>query len=782
MVLEDKVRTAAAPAALPVSPQRRRHRGRWAALALLAAMAVWTLWFSQAYRGMWSGIINQMRYGTFQENWNLGKCNFYWLKFMQQLRLDPATGAYNFKNTSERGMDLYERGLLAFHRGDFPRAISLLESHIKEKGESESSLFWLAMSYMRQAEADNCLAQLLDRDSAGGAHAGHAGHEMGAFCSLPLSRLHSKEESSRQAARLFQRILDHHSPSASDARLYRWLLNFSYMTVGGFPSQVPARYAIHTPFTEAFYGAGAERARRENPDLVFVDRAAELGAENYGTGRGVAVEDFDNDGYLDMAVTGELNTVRFYHNDAGRGFTDVTRQVGLDGVVQAFTMSAVDFNNDGWMDLFVVRPFGHFLLFQNRGDGTFTDVTPTSGLIDGMVPEEIAASWISAWGDVDNDGDLDLFIANWGFRMPLVGGIMAKPRMDSKLFLNEGGHFRDATAEFGLRPVVDDRYFIGAAFGDYDNDGRVDLYLTSPLRGTSVLLHNAGGKRFERDPRMTRTEPGFTGTFVDVNHDGRLDLFQAGFGDARTSIQQSVYGEHADDYKTGHSTILLQTPDGRFEEHNEFFEGAMPMGTMGANFGDLDNDGCLDFYLGTGNPEPWFILPNLMYHGEEDPAGHCTGRMRNVSMLNGFGNIQKGHGIVFFDFNNDGKQDVYSSLGGMWPNDKWVSQLFVNESPGDRSWVKIRLRGRRSNSSGVGSRIAVHAVTAAGAPVVRTYNMDNKTGFGSAPYLAHIGLDRATRIDHVSVRWLGSGCTADYPARIRELNVLDEADCLKGRR
>jgi VCBS repeat protein len=485
-------------------------------------------------------------------------------------------------------------------------------------------------------------------------------------------------------------------------------------------------------------------------------------------------------------VTGELNRVRFYHNDAGQGFTDVTRQVGLDGIVQAFTLFAVDFDNDGWMDLFVVRPFTHYRLYRNRGDGTFVDVTQASGLLDAKAPDQIAASWIAAWGDVDNDGDLDLFLANWGFRMPLLTGLMDKPRMDSKLFLNEGGHFRDATAEFGLLPIVEDRFFIGAAFGDYDDDGRVDLYLTSPLRGTSVLLHNTldrtGGRRFAPDPRMTRTEPGFTGTFVDVNHDGRLDLFQAGFGDARTSIQQSVYGEHVADYKTGHSTILLQTPDGRFEAHNEFFDGSLPMpsGTMGANFGDLDNDGCLDFYLGTGNPEPWFILPNLMYHGEESPDGRCTGRMRNVSMLNGFGNVQKGHGIVFFDFNEDGKQDVYSSLGGMWPNDKWVSQLFVNEGRGDRSWVKIRLRGRRSNSFGVGSFITVHAVTASGAPIVRTYDMDGKTGFGSAPYLAHVGLDRAVRIDRVSVKWLGSGCKADYPARLRELNVLDEADCLRG--
>ena len=113
-----------------------RRRGRSLFLALGGILISGLFWCSRAYPGMWSGMVNQMRYGTFQENWNLGQCNLYWLKFMQKLTFDPATGAYNFKHTSEQGMNLYERGLLAFHRGDFPQAISLLERHLKTKGES----------------------------------------------------------------------------------------------------------------------------------------------------------------------------------------------------------------------------------------------------------------------------------------------------------------------------------------------------------------------------------------------------------------------------------------------------------------------------------------------------------------------------------------------------------------------------------------------------------------------------------------------------------------------
>jgi VCBS repeat protein len=767
-------------------PRLRRRALRLAAgaslaLAFLAAGGALTL--RLFYPGMASGLWNQMRYGTFEENANLWACNSYWLTFMQKLAFDPATGRWDFGHTPDAGLDDFEAGRLAFHRGDFPRAVALLESNLRRAGESEQGLFWLAMSYMRLGEAQNCLAHLVA--TAGHAMGGQApaglvetGQAMdhAAFCSLPLRRTHDRQQPSRRAAALFARLLDHFRPDPDTARLYRWLLNFCYMTVGGFPGEVPRRYLIETPFVDAFYGAGAERARRQYSYLRFADRAQEMGVDCLGSGRGVAVEDFDNDGRLDMVVAS--TRLRYFRNVGGR-FVDATAAAGLGGIVQPFTVSAADVDGDGWMDLLVTCPFTHFHLFLNNRDGTFRDATAASGLLAALPPDAIAASWITAWGDVNNDGKLDLFIANWAFKMPFLHGIMARPRMDSKLFINNGdGTFHDGTAEFGLTDLLHDRFYIGAAFGDYDRDGYEDLLLTSPLRATSVLLHNVRGRRFEVTDLLPRQEPVFTGSFVDVDQDGRLDIFEAGFGDARTSVEQAVFGVHAADFLTGHSSILLQTKDGRFVDHPELFAGGrMPMGTMGASYGDLDNDGCLDFYLGTGNPEPWFILPHLMYLGEE-VDGRCTGRMANVSMLQGFGNVQKGHGIVFADFDGDGRQDVYSSLGGMWPSDQWTSQLFMNQTETANSWVKVRLRGRRSNRFGVGAMIEVHAHRADGTPIVRTYHMDSKTGFGSAPYLAHIGLERSVAIDGVRVTWLGSGCSAVYPARLREVNLLDEADCL----
>jgi tetratricopeptide (TPR) repeat protein len=751
------------------APGRRRAA---AVLALLGGLAA-AGFIVHRYKGMSEGMWRQARYATFTENRNLGKCIAYWLKFMQKLTFDRSTGRWSFDQTPTAGLDDFERGQLAFHRGEFAQAVALLEHSLAEKGESEEGLFWLAMASMRLAEAENCLAPL----QTGPGH-GHAMNDRAFYCSLPLLRPHQRTQYSQQAVKLFERLLDRYDP---DNQLYRWLLNFSAMAVAGFPQQVPERYRIATPFIDAFYGTRAEEMRRRYSWLRFTDRAQELGIENFGAGRGVAVEDFDRDGFLDVMATGRNFGVTYYHNEGGTRFTALTDEVGLGGLTQPFTISAADFDNDGWMDLLVVLPFDHYRLFHNQG-GRFVDVTASSGLLDPKPADAIAASWITTWADVDNDGDLDLFVANWAFRMPFLRGVMAKPRMSSTLFINDGnGHFHDGTAEFGLADLLDDRYFIGATFGDVDNDGFPDLYLSSPLRGTSVLLHNvtgpAGGRRFVPVEGISRHEPGFSAAFVDVNHDGRLDIFQAGFGDARTSILQSVFGQHVHDYKTGHSTVLLQKPDGGFEEHNDFFGGGtMPMGTMGAAFGDLNNDGCYDFYLGTGNPEPWFILPNLMYLGEEKD-GRCTGRMENISMLNGFGNVQKGHGIVFFDFDNDGDQDIFSSLGGMWPSDRWMSQLFVNESVLHNQWVKIRLRGRQTNRYGVGASLKVTARTADGHPIVRTYRMDQGTGFGGSPYLAHIGLANATSIDGVEVFWPVSRCRHVYAAKPGQLNVLDEADC-----
>jgi len=768
---------------LPTVAQPARVRFRHltlkrAGLVLVAALLGAGVYFRYQYKGFTTGLYYQTQYATVSENKNLWFCVGYWLDYMQMLKFNDATGFYSFDNVDESGMSLYERGKLAFHRGDFPVAVSLIERDINEYGESEDKLFWLGISLMREAETTNCLAQLTaGRDYQQSGHLPASGlHEnqmddMQQLCALPLTRFHQQPEKARAAAKVFEKLLDHYDQRN---RLYQWLLNFNYMTVNGFPQEVPPKYLIKTKFIDTFYGDKRKEIESEFATLSFADRAHDLGVDTFNSGKGVAVEDFDRDGYLDIVTGGNFDAVKFYRNDHGQTFADRTEAAGLGGIKQPFVISSADYDNDGWPDLFFARPFGNYALYRNNGDGTFTDVTASSGLLAAKPADHIAATWVAAWSDVNNDGHLDLFLAQWGLKMPFVTNLMAKPRMDSILFINENGHFVDRTKEFGLQATVEDNYFIGATFGDYDNDGYPDLFLSSPLRNTSVLLRNISGNRFERTNLIRADEGGFVASFLDFNHDGKLDLYWAGFADAKTSTEQAVFGEHLGEFRSGQTRIFIQTADGKFIERTDLFD--LPMSTMGSSFGDINNDGCYDFYLGTGTPESWFVLPNLMYLGKT-VGTKCADALTNISMLQGFGTIQKGHGIVFFDFDNDGNEDIYSSLGGMWPADKWPNQFFVNHSKTGNNWVNIRLHGTKTNYFGVGARIKVTAENQQKEEIVRYYDMDNKTGFGSAPYLAHIGLMNATSIKGVEVYWPASGCRKTYRANLDKLNTLDERDC-----
>jgi hypothetical protein len=746
-------------------------------LALPLILLLVGIYVRHSYRGFSLGFYNQFRYASVAENQNLWFCISYWLEYMQLLKLNEATGFYSFDNIDEREMSLYERGKLAYHRGDFPLAVSMIEQDLNKSGESEEKLFWLANSYMRYAEAQNCLAKLTgpDQQQPNGLQTPHAHQDQTdsteQLCALPLTRFHTKTENARSAAKIFERLLDRYDHKN---RLYQWLLNFNYMTVNGFPQAVPPKYLIKTKFIDAFYGAGKKETEAQFATLSFADRAHEMGVDTFNSGKGVAVEDFDHDGYLDIVTGGNFDTVKFYRNDHGKTFADRTEAAGLGGIKQPFVITSADYDNDGWPDLFFARPFGDYALYRNNRDGTFSEVTRATGLLDAKPADHIAATWVAAWSDIDNDGDLDLFLAQWGFKMPFVKNLMANPRMDSTLFINDNGRFVDRTKEFGLQDTVEDSYFIGATFGDYDNDGYPDLFLSSPLRNTSVLLHSVAGKRFERTDLIRSDEGGFVAAFLDFNHDGRLDLFWAGFADAKTSTEQAVFGEHVGKFRSGQTRIFIQTADGKFIERTDLFD--LPVSTMGSSFGDINNDGCYDFYLGTGTPEGWFVLPNLMYIS--NTAGtKCADALTNISMLQGLGTIQKGHGIVLFDFDNDGDEDIYSSLGGMWPADKWPNQFFINSSQTGSNWVEVRLRGRQTNYFGVGATIKVTAESPLQEEVTRYYQMDNKTGFGSAPYLAHIGLMNATRIKGVEVFWPVSRCRKTYQAKLNELNTLDEEEC-----
>ncbi|VAW95902.1 hypothetical protein MNBD_GAMMA21-1576 [hydrothermal vent metagenome] len=762
-----------------------------AGIVIIMALVGYGIYFYYEYKGVLDEAFIEATSVSSDEFENYIRFMLYFTSFLEKMDLDE-NGKFGF-NTYAREhypqLNNFEKGKFNVHMGKFSEAIEQIETDIKENGETEDKLFWQGIAYMRSAESQNCLSQIIGetnkinlpsrlKDISGkdlieinSNSIDHKNHNHAQFCSLPIKEYHKLQQGSNGAIRVFKRLLDNYD---SDNKLYRWLLNFSYMTLNQFPQSVPAEYLIKSDFIDQFYGQQADAMRKKYSHLSFADQATILGVDTLDAGKGVAVEDFDRDGFLDIVAVGLYSGAQYYKNEGGVRFVEKTKEVGLGAVAQNHIISAADYDNDGWMDLFFSTPSTYFRLYRNNRDGTFTDVTFESGLLTPPVnyQDTWIFTWGTAWGDVDNDGDLDLFIGQRGQNIPLFGGYLAKDQMDSMFFLNENGKFIDKTKEYGLTDIIANQGIVSASFGDYDDDGYADLFLSTWTRTKSVLLHNVKGKRFEATNLMDHDKTGFMSSFLDLNHDGHLDLYQAGAGLAYTVTDQAVFGADGANY----ANSIYINENGRFTEKREYFRGNMHIGSMGVSYGDINNDGCYDFYVGTGDPEAWHIMPNLMYVGETKEA-ECTGYLDNISMLHGFGTIQKGHGIVFFDFDNDGDQDIYSALGGMWPADIWPNQLFVNDSAIYKSWVKLRLRGRDTNYYGIGAKIKVTATGKKGKKIIRHYHMDNKTGFGSAPYLAHIGLMDAVSIKTIEVSWPASRQKKVYNSvELNKLTILDEND------
>lgn len=517
----------------------------------------------------------------------------------------------------------------------------------------------------------------------------------------------------------------------------RWLLNLAYMSVGDYPRGVPERFLIPPRVFESEHHVGR-----------FRDVAPSLGLDVVGRAGGAILEDFDGDGYVDAMVSsvGLREQLRLFRNNADGTFEERTERAGLKGITGGLNISSADFNNDGHVDVLVLRgawlgPAGHHppSLLRNNGDGTFDDVTRESGLFT------LAPSHTAAWADYDGDGWLDLFF-----------GAETIPGYDEshpcRLFRNRGdGTFAEVAAEVGLDLTG---WVKGAAWGDYDNDGRPDLYV-SRLFETNLLFHNDGpgpdGRwRFsDVSERAGVTEPlaSFPCWFVDYDNDGWLDLFVSSCPDDDFS---HVAGQVAADYlglpvKAATPRLFRNRRDGTFADVTHAVRLDRVIYTMGANFGDLDNDGWPDFYLGTGNPMFQSLMPNRMFRNAEGR------RFQDVTTAGGLGHLQKGHGIAFGDVDNDGDQDILAVLGGVYAGDTHRRVLYENPGAGN-NWVTLRLEGVRSNRSGVGARIKVHVLTDAGPRVVHALEGTGGS-FGSSTLQQEIGLGRARSITRIEIDW-----------------------------
>ena len=579
------------------------------------------------------------------------------------------------------------------------------------------------IAFFRLGEQENCLA----------AHNADS-------CLFPLRQkaFHMLPRGSQGAVAMFSAHLAEYPKDYST----RWLLNLAHMTIGEYPDKVNPEYLIPP-----------ERFASEFPMPRFLDVSDGLGIDANDLAGGAIVDDFNNDGFYDVIISAwdGKGQLRYFRNSQNGKFLERTSEAGLVGEVGSLNIVQTDYNNDGFLDLWLMR--GGWLgkagrvpssLIRNNGDGTFTDVTVESGLLRSR------PTMATRWFDFNGDGWLDLFVGN--------ESIDATDPDPCELFRNNGdGTFTECARASGIRIA---KFVKGVACGDYDNDGRPDLYL-SIRNGDNIMLHNDGptydsveitGWKFSDVTRRAGPikDPAFSfGTFFfDYDNDGWEDLVCFGYW-----LSNGV-GDVAADYLGlphggGKMKLYRNKGNGTFSDVTVEAKLGRICHTMGHNFGDLDNDGWLDFYCGTGDPDFRTLIPNRMFRNAEGKF------FQDVTTATGTGHIQKGHATAFADFDDDGFQDVYATYGGAFAGDFARNALYHN--PGNSNgWFKLKLVGVKANRLAVGARVKINLETPDGPRVLHRV-VSSGGSFGGNPFRLEVGVGNATAIKTVEIQWPGSG-------------------------
>ena len=289
------------------------------------------------------------------------------------------------------------------------------------------------------------------------------------------------------------------------------------------------------------------------------------------------------------------------------------------------------------------------------------------------------------------------------------------------------------------------RYCKGSAWGDYDNDGDADLYVSN-FGGENRLFRNNGDGTFsDVAAEMGVTEPldSFATWFWDYDNDGWPDIFAAGYGEDIEDVAADIMGLTLD----GPHPRLYRNLGGQGFEDVTKETGLLRVDlAMGADFGDLDNDGYPDLFLGTGAPSYDALTPNAMYRNDSGKG------FQDVTFSGGFGHLQKGHGASFGDLDRDGDQDLFVQVGGFFPGDGFVNALYKNPGHGNR-WLSVTLIGTRSNRAAIGARIKVTVVDGEGNRRRVHSSVSNGSSFGGSTLTQEIGLGEARTVESLEVYW-----------------------------
>ena len=471
-------------------------------------------------------------------------------------------------------------------------------------------------------------------------------------------------------------------------------------------------------------------------------------------GPGCAFLDYDNDGWMDIYLVNSgpsdfykpRKPIRnaLYKNNRDGTFTDVTATAGVAGVAFGMGVAVGDYNNDGYPDLFVTA-YGRCTLYRNNGNGTFTDVTEKAGLA--------APGWTTSavWVDYDNDGRLDLFVCSFvefeldkqvhcgdnklGRRYYCVPRVF-KPTA-SLLFHNNGdGTFTKVSGGTDIEKAMGKG--LGVVATDINNDGRMDLFVANDTV-QNFLFMNRGNNRWEEISLSAevaysadgKARSGMGVDAADLDGDGWQDLFVANIDKEMFSLYRNNKDETFSDVAQAHGVA----------------QATRSLSGWGLKFFDYDNDGAIDLFLANGHPDDMIELyssqvkyrePLLLFHQE-------NGKLRNVSGQAGpaFQKSFSARGLAVGDYNNDGYPDVLIGVNGE------ATVLLRNRGGQTNHWVGLKLRGVNCNRDAIGTRIAWMA-----GGVKRTRLKTNGGSYLSSHDPREIlGLGTTDKLDWVQVRW-----------------------------
>ena len=474
---------------------------------------------------------------------------------------------------------------------------------------------------------------------------------------------------------------------------------------------------------------------------------------------GVAVFDYNNDGYPDIFFTNgaDIRTLRksspkysdrLFENDGKGHFKDVTEKAGLAGSGFDNGVAIGDYDNDGYQDIFVGGVHGN-RLYHNNGNGTFTDVTHQAGLDQPDTQYGPLWSVGAAWVDVNNDGRLDLFVVNY-----LAWNVDNEPRCEAgggrfdychpkfykptpnQLFLNNGdGTFRDISEESGIRAHPGKG--MGAGIADYDLDGWMDIFVTND-KLSNTLFHNKGGGKFEEVAFESGVALGESGQFIsgmgvdfrDLDNDGLPDI-------VFVALENETFPLFRNLGKGAFADITQASGLARL---------SLPMAGYSPTVADFDNDGWKDLFVTRGHVQSMGYQSRVPI-AQSNTVFRNLGKARFQALTEEAGLTAQAptrhRGSAIGDLNGDGRMDVVVSALSA------PAEVWINDSPGGSHWIAFQLEGTKSNRNGIGARIKLSA-----GGVTQYDQVSFAAGYGSSSAgPVHFGLGAAQTADSVEIRW-----------------------------